>query len=142
MSNSFQKGEFLIRHLRGLEFTPSPEMRKVSGVTWDNDDTHHWYVAFKDSCAIACVGMFLRGTKARFKTDVVVPEYRGQHLYKMLFGMRETLAISLGATEVTTFSNRNSRPMYERSGFVAAGDESELGVLYMRKVFDQRPKMW
>lgn len=142
MSSNIQKGEFLIKHLRGLDFTPSPEMRKVPGVTWDNDANHHWYVAFKEGRAIGCVGMFLKGDKARFKTDVVVPEFRGQHLYSILFSLRSTLAQSLGASEANTFSNRNSRPMYVKAGFVAAGEESATGVLYMKKKIDKPPKMW
>jgi GNAT superfamily N-acetyltransferase len=141
MNPKITEGDFLVNCLHGQAFSPSPEMLAVPGVTWANDDRHVWYVASKDQKQVACCGMFVVNRVARFKTDVVLPDYRGQGLYSLLFSMRLAYA-KTKADQATTFSNQQSRHMYEKAGFKPAGEESERGVLYMRLVFDKPPKQW
>lgn len=141
MNSVFSKGDFTVKCLKGLEFQPSAELRAIPGVTWDNDENHVWYVVWYEQRMVACCGMFIKNRSARFKTDVVIPEYRGQGLYRLLFDMREAYA-KLHADEATTFSNQQSRHQYVKAGFTASGTETERGVLYMRRVFDKPPKQW
>lgn len=141
MNNNLIKGDFLIRCLKGLDFKPSTELKATPGVTWDNDENHVWYVAFFEDRMVACCGMFVKNRVARFKTDVVLPEFRGQGLYRMLFDMRQTYAINC-SDSVTTFSNEQSRHMYVKNGFTAKGTETDRKVLYMGKTFDKPVKQW
>ena len=133
--------EIELRLERGLVFVPTPEMKRVSGVTWANADNLIWHVAYlRGSQAIGVVGSFIKGGVARFRTDVVLPEYRGQGLYTMLFLLRQDYAQAQGCTQATTFSNLNSRPMYLKHGFVGQRPERN-GVLYMVKTFTHQ-KTW
>lgn len=143
MNKNLLKGDTLIKHYRGLEFVPSLELKAVPGLTFANDDRHHWYVATLDGRQIAACGLLILGPDTgRYKTAVVLPEFRGQGLYSMLFSMREALARSLGIIRITTYSNQQSRPKCIKEGFLAEGKESSTGVLYMAKSFDQPIKVW
>lgn len=142
MNHQLIKGQFFIQLLKGLDFQPSSEMKRIKGVTWDNNENHAWYVASLDGRQVACCGMFMKGGVVRYKTDVVLPEFRGQGLYRILFDLRQAYAINCGAHTATTFSNRESRHMYLKQGFEPAGEESEAGVLYMKKTYPPRPKAW
>lgn len=142
MNQALLKGDTIIRHVVGLAFIPSPELKAVKGLTWANDERHHWYVATREGRMVACVGLLHRGWEARFKTDAVIPDFRGQGIYRLLFNLREGLAETLGCTEATTFSNAQSRPMYVKAGFTSTAKENPNGVLYMRKPFVKRGKSW
>lgn len=58
MNHQLIKGQFFIQLLKGLDFQPSSEMKRIKGVTWDNNENHAWYVASLDGRQVACCGMF------------------------------------------------------------------------------------
>jgi GNAT superfamily N-acetyltransferase len=126
----------------GSSFIPSKELKAIKGLTWAGDENHLWYVAYEGDKQIGCVGMFIKDGTARFKTDAVLPDYRGRGVYRALFALRESLALSKGASGATTFSNADSRATYTKNGFTPKGKESDRGVQFMTKLFDKPPKCW
>lgn len=134
--------EYTFAVVPGAEFHPSAALRAVKGVTWAGGDDHTWFVAYAEGEMVACCGLFIRNGQARFKTDVVAPDHRGQGLYRMLFEQRLAFAINCKPDAATTYSNKESRHQYEKAGFLPAGEESATGVLYMRRTFDKPVKSW
>lgn len=132
----------MLKHLPPGLFVPSRELMKVPGVTWDGVDRCHWHIAICEGEVLGCVGTLIMNNKARFRTDVVLPEHRGKGIYSLLFMMRQYYAVAINCTEATAFSNRNSRPVFLKNGFIGSGKETSGGVLYMRKVFDKPIKNW
>jgi hypothetical protein len=78
----------------------------------------------------------INGNSIRYKTDFMLPNYRGLGLYKKLFQHRERLVIdhahnSMQSVIVTAFCTPMSLPVYLKNRFIAESEKN--GITFVRK---------
>jgi GNAT superfamily N-acetyltransferase len=87
-------------------------------VTLDNPSGSVWIAAFNDDKVIGFVCLVVtKARSARFKSDYVLPEYRGRGIYGRLFALRMALCGRLGVKKATAFCTPLSLPTYVKNGF-------------------------
>lgn len=72
--------------------------------------------AFMDGCIIGVVGWMMNGQVLRYKTDGVLPKYRGMGIYSKLWDERERMCRGKAKT-TTAFCTEKSLAKYIASGF-------------------------
>lgn len=132
--------EFKIYRAVGWDFKATAEMKRTTGVTWENQADFVWWVAMVGERQVGCICMLLKDGKARFRSDVVLKEFWGTGLHDFMYNLRMAEAKEL-ATEVTVFSNLWGRASDVVRGFVPAGVEKK-GILYMRLKLPPKIKSW
>lgn len=87
--------------------------------------------AFVDGKLVGCVGLQRVGKAMRYKTDGVLPAYRGRGIYSELWKAREVMN-SEGT--VTAYCTAKSLPMYLNHGFEALSVNKKNGVTFVKRV--------
>lgn len=87
--------------------------------------------AFVDDQLVGCVGFQRVGKSMRYKTDGVLPAYRGYGIYSALWKAREEMN---SAVTVTAYCTAKSLPMYLNHGFEALSVNKKNGVTFVKRV--------
>lgn len=87
-------------------------------VTFDNPDGSQWWIAIDEDTdtVLGCVCAVIKGNTARYKSDFVLPAFRGQGAYRELFKVRDE---QISAEVITAFCTPLSLPMYLKNEFKA-----------------------
>lgn len=109
-------------------------LRKIKGVSWANPLGTVWFLAECKGSVVGAVAYVEGRGEARFKSDAVLPEFRGRGLYSFLFGVRLSHAEDSMLSRATCFSSKDSRPQFLKSGFKVVR-ESSNGIAFMEKRF-------
>lgn len=106
----------VVRHVSFEELKPLFIMRHESVAFGRGDKTIYWG-AFCDDKIVGCVGLQEFGNVCRYKTDAVLPEYRHQGIYTLLWEAREKERKNLTSHRTTAFCTPKSLPCYIGHGF-------------------------
>ena len=97
------------------------KLGKRERVTFANPPGALWWGVFLQEKIVACAALVVkqgkRGLVGRFKSDYVLPEYRGKGVYRAMFQARLEDAVSYGLVEGTAFCTPMSVHQYNKSGF-------------------------
>lgn len=114
------------------ELKPISVMTKEGVALHDNGST--LYIGCFDGDKIVGVVGFQRlGSKMRYKTDYVRPEYRGRGIYSMLFKHRDMICTRMGCKVFTAFCTKMSAATYLRNHFKKKSEKN--GIIFVERKF-------
>ena len=113
---------------------PLYELMRIKGVSWDNPPGSIWFVAYADNRVVGSCCYVEKNGQARFKSDAVLPAFRGQGIYKALSAARLKYADEACISRATSFSSKDSRRQFLNDGFIQVS-ENARGIAFMSKVF-------
>lgn len=129
--------------LLGYEFQPTPELKRIPQTSWVNNPQHWWWVAMdRKDRVVGVVGLTHLGNALRFKSDAVLPEYRGRGIYRTLTVMRFNWAMDTDVQRFTAFASPMSRPMFLKLGFKPEGEVKKGDIQFMAYYRPKKPKSW
>lgn len=112
------------------------ELRPLSRLTMERVDMKfsskcQYLGAFLNGKLVGVVGCQRMGrTLLRYKTDGVLPEFRGRGIYTLLWRAREEM-FNTGKNSVTAFCTDKSLPCYLAHGFRAVSTRS--GITFVKR---------
>lgn len=118
------------------EITTAEELRPLADLTRERVDMKfnancHYLGAYLNGKLVGVVGCQRMGrTLLRFKTDGVLPEYRGQGIYTLLWRAREEM-FNTGKDSVTAFCTEKSLPCYLAHGFKPVSTRN--GITFVKR---------
>jgi len=106
--------------------------KKEPGMSWGNNPGTQWIFGYIRGKAVGVVALsVLPNGTLRFKSDVVLLEYRRMGVYGALCDARLDLAGESGASKASTYAGDKSEPQYTKDGFKV--QSRNKGVAYMVK---------
>lgn len=111
----YMKNNIEIRIVEYAELRPLFQLRGESVDIKENAKTTY-LGAFINGRIVGVVGWMMFGKVLRYKTDGVLPQYRGMGIYSELWSKREQLCRGL-AESTTAFCTEKSLCKYLASGF-------------------------
>lgn len=106
--------------------------KKEPGMSWGNNPGTQWVFGYIGEKAVGVVALsVLPNGTLRFKSDVVLSEYRRLGVYAALCDARLSLAGDSGASKASTYAGDKSEPQYAKDGFKV--QSRNKGVAYMVK---------
>lgn len=104
-------------------------------VTLENPTGCIWFAVYAPDNRMAGFAAIINSTKftARFKSDYVFNEFRGQGAYSALFDFRMEFALQVKLKKVTAFCTPLSLPKYLKEGFTQKS-MNKNGIAFVEKV--------
>lgn len=109
-------------------------LRRIKGVSWDNPEGAVWFIARDGAAVVGSACYVEKNGQARFKSDAVLPSYRGKGIYKLLSAARLQYAEEQCISRATCFSSADSRHQFLKDGFVQLR-EDDNGIAFMERTF-------
>lgn len=109
-------------------------LRRIKGVSWDNPEGAVWFLAREGSAVVGAACYVEKNGQARFKSDAVLPTYRGQGIYASLSASRLKYAEEQCISRATCFSSADSRRQFLKDGFIQLREDAQ-GIAFMEKTF-------
>lgn len=106
--------------------------KKEPGMSWGNNPGTQWIFGSLRGKPVGVVALStLPNGTLRFKSDVVLQDYRRMGVYAALCDARLYLARETGASKASTYAGDKSEPQYVKDGFKV--QSRNKGVAYMVK---------
>lgn len=107
--------------------------KREPGMSWGNPAGTKWLFAMLDGDPVGVVALStMVDGSVRFKSDVVLPAYRGMGVYRMLCRERIRIAEDMLFSKATAFCGDMSIKQYLNDGFFIAS-VSAKGIRYVVK---------
>jgi hypothetical protein len=87
--------------------------------------------AFVDGNIVGLVAWQKIGNVLRYKTDCVLPNYRGKGIYSSLWRKRDELCNGISRSKTTAFCTPMSLGMYQSKGFFRVSERN--GITFVEK---------
>jgi GNAT superfamily N-acetyltransferase len=113
-------------------------LMKGTTVTSSNPKEANWFLAVNERGEkVGCCCVVIKDNSARFKSLVVIREYRGLGVGRKLWNARWSWTMKQNVTKITTFTNKMSRPFFIKSGFsclrvIGRGERGDTWYMVLR----------
>ena len=126
-----------IKIVKFEEIEPLEKLAKRDGVTMANPPGAVWIAATEDGKTMGwvCVVINPKTKSARFKSDLVVEEYRNRRIYQKLFMVRLKYAQMKGAKSATAYCGPLSIRTYLRYGFNTVKRIGNTENIFVKRLF-------
>jgi N-acetylglutamate synthase-like GNAT family acetyltransferase len=123
----------LIKECDYENIKPLIKLGKKERVTFENPEGCVWFSAEFDGKVIGCCALVFKGSKVRFKSNFVHPNYRMNGVGKAMLAARmKRLDGFIG--KATVFSTPISWPSYDIYDFVEY-KKNKYGIVYGGRIF-------